>query len=104
MLMVVFPRILICEFVIEVYVRLMSAIGGSEISMLSGRRIACGGVSSRLVEAVRRVGMSVAGSIGTVMIDLGDFQVVLGGKGRWCHPNGNSKVLRDCPNHNLSWI
>jgi hypothetical protein len=42
--------------------------------------------------------------IGTVMIDLGDFQVVLGGKGRWCHPNGNSKVLRDCPNHNLSWI
>lgn len=76
MLMVVFPRILICEFVIEVYVRLMSAIGGSEISMLSGRRIACGGVSSRLVEAVRRVGMSVAGSGLSGNVRIGAFRFI----------------------------
>lgn len=40
--------------------------------------------------------------ISTVMIDLYDLQVVLGGKGRWRHQNGNRKTLCDCPNHNLS--
>jgi hypothetical protein len=68
--MVVSEKMRVFEFAIEVYVRLMGAIGGSEISLLSGCRIECGGVSSKSLEAVRRVGMSVAGSTVSVNVSI----------------------------------
>jgi hypothetical protein len=43
--------------------------------------------------------------IGTVMIDLGDFRVVLGGKGRWRATQiAMARTFCDCPNDNLSWM
>jgi hypothetical protein len=43
--------------------------------MLSGRRIECGGVSSKLIEAVRRAGIGVAGSKLSVIVSIWIAQV-----------------------------
>ena len=43
--------------------------------------------------------------MGTVMIDLGDFRAVLGGKGRWRATQiATARTFCDCPNDNLSWM